>query len=58
MTPYEEEIERNAGVWKTKALLRDVYFQMYAKVGQWIDKSIPGRIVEIGSGIGNFGEFI
>jgi len=57
MTPYEEEIERNAGVWKSKALLRDVYFQMYAKVAQWIDKSIAGRIVEIGSGIGNFGEF-
>jgi len=57
MTPYEEEINRNAGVWKSKALLRDVYFQMYAKIGQWIDPSIAGTIVEIGSGIGNFGEF-
>ena len=57
MTPYEEEINRNAGVWKSKALLRDVYFQMYSKIAQWIDPSIAGRIVEIGSGIGNFGEF-
>jgi SAM-dependent methyltransferase len=57
MTPYEEEINRNAEVWWSKALLRDVYFQMYAKVAQWIDPAIAGKIVEIGSGIGNFGEF-
>jgi SAM-dependent methyltransferase len=57
MTPYEEEINRNAEVWKSKALLRDVYFQMYARVANWIDTSIAGKVVEIGSGIGNFGEF-
>jgi SAM-dependent methyltransferase len=57
MTPYEEEINRNAEVWKAKALLRDVYFQMYAKVAKWIDTSVAGKIIEIGSGIGNFGEF-
>ncbi|MDQ6802105.1 MAG: class I SAM-dependent methyltransferase [Acidobacteriota bacterium] len=57
MTPYEEEINRNAEVWRSKALLRDVYFQMYARVAAWIDTSIAGKIVEIGSGIGNFGEF-
>jgi hypothetical protein len=57
MTPYEEEINRNAEIWETKALLRDVYFQMYAKLAQWIDTSVPGKIIEIGSGIGNFGEF-
>jgi len=57
MTPYEEEINRNAEVWKAKALLRDVYFQMYAKVANWIDTSVGGKIIEIGSGIGNFGEF-
>jgi SAM-dependent methyltransferase len=57
MTPYEEEINLNAEVWKSKALLRDVYFQMYARVAQWIDPSIKGQVAEIGSGIGNFGEF-
>jgi SAM-dependent methyltransferase len=57
MTPYEEEINRNAEVWKSKALLRDVYFQMYARVANWIDTAIAGKVVEIGSGIGNFGEF-
>jgi len=57
MTPYEEEIERNLGVWKSKALLRDVYTQMYTRIAHWIDASLPGTIVEIGSGIGNFGEF-
>jgi SAM-dependent methyltransferase len=57
MTPYEEEINRNAEVWKAKALLRDVYFQMYARLSKWIDTSVPGKIIEIGSGIGNFGEF-
>ena len=58
MTPYEEEINRNAEVWKAKALLRDVYFQMYTKVAKWIDTSVAGKIIEIGSGIGNFGEFL
>jgi SAM-dependent methyltransferase len=57
MTPYEEEIDRNLGVWKQKALLRDVYTQMYTKIARWIDPAIAGRIVEVGSGIGNFGEF-
>ena len=57
MTPYEEEINRNAEVWKAKTLLRDIYFQMYARVAKWIDPSVAGKIVEIGSGIGNFGEF-
>jgi len=57
MTPYEEEINRNAEVWKSKALLRDVYFQMYATIARWIDASVAGTIIEIGSGIGNFGEF-
>ena len=57
MTPYEEEINRNAEVWKSKALLRDVYFQMYSRIAAWIDPFIAGKIIEIGSGIGNFGEF-
>jgi SAM-dependent methyltransferase len=57
MNPYEEQIARDLAVWKSKPLLRDVYFQMYQKLTAWIDPAIHGRIVEIGSGVGNFGEF-
>ncbi len=57
MKEYEEEIARNAEVWKSKALLRDVYDQMYERLVPWIDDSIPGPVVEIGAGIGNFGGF-
>lgn len=57
MKHYEEEIARNAEVWRSKALLRDVYYQMYNRLVPWIDDSIPGSVVEIGAGIGNFGQF-
>ena len=57
MNPYEEQIARDIEVWRSKPLLRDVYFQMYRKLTTWIEPSISGRIVEIGSGVGNFGEF-
>ncbi len=53
----EEERDRNAEVWSSKPLLRDVYRLMYDRLGQWIDDSIAGQLVEIGGGIGNFGQF-
>ena len=57
MTPalsqHQIEIERNLKAWREKPLLRDIYAGFYEKIVASIDRSIPGRIVEIGSGIGN-----
>ncbi len=53
----EEERDRNSEVWVSKQLLRDVYHLMYERVMGWVDDSIPGQLMEIGGGIGNFGQF-
>jgi SAM-dependent methyltransferase len=50
---HQVEIERNRLVWQAKPLLRKIYGQLYGRILQEIDPSIPGRVVEIGSGVGN-----
>lgn len=37
-------------------MLRELYAGFYRRILQWIDYEQPGRIVEIGSGMGNFQE--
>ena len=50
---HQAEIERNLAAWQGKPLLRDIYASFYARIVGLIDRTLPGRIVEIGSGIGN-----
>ncbi len=50
---HQTEIERNLGAWNNKPLLRNIYAGFYRRILALIDPAIPGRIVEIGSGIGN-----
>ncbi len=50
---HQVEIQRNLTAWQTKRLLQKVYAQFYARIISLIDPQLPGRIVEIGSGIGN-----
>ena len=56
MTPLEQhqlEIQKNLRAWKSKPLLHKIYAGFYQRILAHIDTQIPGRIVEIGSGIGN-----
>jgi len=56
MTPLEQhqiEIEQNLRSWQSKPLLQKIYAGFYRKILQHIDTSLPGAIVELGSGIGN-----
>ncbi len=56
MTPLEQhqvEIEKNLAAWTNKPLLQKIYAGFYEKILQRIDRTAPGRVVEIGSGIGN-----
>ena len=56
MTPLEQhqaEIQENLRHWKNKPLLQEIYAGFYRRILSQIDPAIPGRIVEIGSGIGN-----
>ena len=56
MTPlgqHQREIEHNLAAWRNKTLLQALYAGFYARILQLIDSQTPGRVVEIGSGIGN-----
>jgi len=53
MTPLEthqQEIQKNRRSWESKPLLQQIYAAFYQRILGLIDTSIPGRIVEIGSG--------
>ena len=56
MTPLEQhqlEIRENLRSWDSKPLLQKIYSSFYERIIALIDPQLPGRIVEIGSGIGN-----
>jgi SAM-dependent methyltransferase len=50
---HQIEIQRNLEAWQNKPLLRAIYAGFYERIVALIDTSMPGRIVEIGSGVGN-----
>lgn len=55
-TPLEQhniEIQENLRSWDNKPLLRRIYTDFYTKIVKQLDRSLDGRILEIGSGIGN-----
>ncbi|MFW6226930.1 MAG: methyltransferase domain-containing protein [Bacteroidota bacterium] len=47
------EIHENKKAWDSKPLLRKIYFEFYNRIKQKIDYTIPGSLVELGSGLGN-----
>ncbi len=53
LTTHQLEIQRNLGAWKARPLLQCIYAGFYRRILALIDPALPGRIVEIGSGIGN-----
>jgi SAM-dependent methyltransferase len=53
LAQHQAEIERNLRTWNDKPLLRNIYAGFYQRILALIDPAIPGRIVEVGSGIGN-----
>ena len=53
LAQHQVEIERNRRAWQNKPLLQTIYARFYQRILALIDVRVPGRIVEIGSGIGN-----
>ncbi|MFW5804720.1 MAG: methyltransferase domain-containing protein [bacterium] len=47
------EIQKNLKSWNSKPILQKVYKHFYALIREEIDLSLTGKIVELGSGIGN-----
>src|SRR4051812_19710018 len=50
---HQVEIQKNLQAWEAKPLLQEIYASFYQRIISLIDTRIPGRVVEIGSGIGN-----
>ena len=50
---HQVEIQKNLGTWQRKPLLREIYREFYERILELMDRGLPGRVVEIGSGIGN-----
>jgi len=54
LTQHDIEIQKNRAVWEEKPLLRKIYARFYAEMLVWLREDISGKVVELGSGIGNF----
>jgi SAM-dependent methyltransferase len=50
---HQVEIQQNLRVWESKPLLREIYAGFYRRITALLDASVPGQIVELGSGVGN-----
>jgi len=53
LAQHQVEIQQNLRSWDAKPLLQKIYAGFYDRIVALIDERAPGRIVEIGSGIGN-----
>ncbi len=53
LAQHQAEIANNLRAWQAKPLLKEIYAGFYRRIIALIDPAIPGRIVELGSGIGN-----
>ena len=50
---HQIEILQNKHAWESKRLLRTVYNSFYRQIAMLIDPALKGKIVELGSGVGN-----
>jgi SAM-dependent methyltransferase len=55
---HNVEIERNLRSWRRKPVLRLAYQDFHKRIAAHIDSSVTGKIVELGSGIGNIRDVI
>jgi SAM-dependent methyltransferase len=55
---HDVEIQANRQAWQRKAQLRGVYRGFHELIASRVDRSIPGSIVELGSGMGSIKEVI
>lgn len=47
------EMELNRSAWQGKATLRSVYQAFYSEIASCLDANVDGKVVELGSGLGN-----
>lgn len=52
------EIEQNLQAWRRKPALQLAYRDFHRRIASHVDPAVPGKIVELGSGIGNIRDVI
>jgi SAM-dependent methyltransferase len=55
---HNVEIERNLQSWNRKPVLRRAYRDFHRRIASHIDRTRQGKIVELGSGIGNIRDLV
>lgn len=55
---HNVEIQRNREAWARKPMLREIYHDFYRQIAARIDPTIPGPVIELGSGMGQIKEVI
>jgi SAM-dependent methyltransferase len=55
---HNVEIHENRAHWERKPLLREVYSQFSREIAKRVDRTHPGLVVELGSGMGNIKEHL
>jgi SAM-dependent methyltransferase len=55
---HDLEIQGNRQAWQRKPLLRAVYRGFHELIASRVDRSVPGLVVELGSGMGSIKEVI
>lgn len=58
ITQHNVEIERNLQAWNRKPVLRLAYRDFHRRIAAHVDRSLAGKLVELGSGIGNIRDVI
>lgn len=53
MDQHNLEIQQNLDYWNRKPVIQIVYKEFYALISNQVDYTLDGKIVELGSGIGN-----
>lgn len=55
---HQTEVINNLDAWNSKPLLRSIYAQFYRMIDALIDRNIQGKVVELGSGIGQAKQYL
>ena len=55
---HDVEIQSNRLAWQRKPRLQQAYRDFHARIASRLDRSFPGKIVELGSGLGSIKEAI
>jgi SAM-dependent methyltransferase len=55
---HNVEIQENRWHWERKPLLRKVYSQFGREIAKRVDRTLPGLVVELGSGMGHIKEHL